>query len=284
MATEITYRPKVVLFVTKHRKQHAVSSSFQGILGAKVIALELDTDMLGTFSGEVERKDDRVTCARKKCEWGLQQSGVSCVLSSEGSFAADPMRPALAVDTETLYYIDAEHDFHLHLTEHSYKTNYKMRVVSSLDELVAFSAEVGFPEHALIIRPNDWRDKAILFKGINSQPQIVTAFEQSLKASRDNLVWVETDMRACFNPSRMGFIAELAEKMALRLTYRCPGCMTPGWGVTSQTAGLECRLCDFPTRGIKANQYACVKCEHTHTEVISDTLKADPALCFICNP
>jgi hypothetical protein len=46
-----------------------------------------DTDLLGTFSGELQRKDDALTTLRNKCIGASIANNCDLIFASEGSFA-----------------------------------------------------------------------------------------------------------------------------------------------------------------------------------------------------
>lgn len=48
----MSYRNCEICLTTKHQKQQAIAPSFQKILSAHISTFEVDTDALGTFSGE----------------------------------------------------------------------------------------------------------------------------------------------------------------------------------------------------------------------------------------
>ena len=127
----------------------------------------VDTDKLGTFSGEVERNGNALECARRKCEWSLERLGdkVEFAIASEGSFGPHPFIPFLPCDHEILYFIDRNQ---MHLSHLSEKTNYCMEALDSLEALKKFAKNVHFPSHALILRPNGRETKTPLFKGLGS--------------------------------------------------------------------------------------------------------------------
>ena len=70
-----------------------------------------------------------------------------------------------------------------------------MKAVASFDELREFAKPVQFPSHALVLRPNDCLEKDRFFKGIVDFNQLEVSFKTAKDASRDQSVWVETDMR-----------------------------------------------------------------------------------------
>lgn len=283
--TDLEYTQSVFVLVTKHAKSAAIAPKVSQFLGASLKEHDADTDMLGTFSGEIERKGSAIECARAKCELAFEVPGqqVDYALASEGSFGPDPYIPFAACDAEILYFIDRRRNFHLHVTHISNNTNYKSQIVDSWEEMVLFADSCLFPSHALICRPNRPTHGQMIFKGINTRALLEEVFRESQTNSRDKIVLVETDMRAHMNPTRMQVISETAEKLAARLAKSCPKCQTPGWGIIGANKGLECALCGLPTSLIKSNIFGCVCCSykeevHTHKEF------ADPGMCFYCNP
>jgi len=276
-----------IILPTKHAKSIAIAPPFVDVLKANVIEYILDTDEFGTFSGEVSRVGNALECARWKCERALDQLGdkVEFALASEGSFGSHPLIPLLPCDQEILYFIDRKYGFHLHMSHLSTKTNYRTEAISSFEALQEFAERALFPSHALILRPNDRKTKTLIFKGINSQFMLQEAFEICMKHASNGKVWVETDMRAQFNPLRMSVIGELAARFAEQLATNCPRCGTPGWGKARQEKGLECSWCESKTQLIKSEIFACVKCPYEEVVQRSDGLKeATPANCQYCNP
>ncbi|MDP3371270.1 MAG: hypothetical protein Q8S21_00005 [Candidatus Paracaedibacteraceae bacterium] len=281
------YARRCIVLTTKHAKSIAIASPLFDKLKASVLEYVVDTDQLGTFSGEVERSGNALECARKKCEWSLDQLGdnVKYALASEGSFGPHPFIPFLSCDHEILYFIDRKHDFHLHLSHVSEKTNYRKESIDSMEGLLKFAKAAQFPSHALILRPNDRETKTFIFKGVNSQQELEESFEECMKQAANGRIWVETDMRAQFNPSRMAVIKELAENFADRLASHCPACETPGWGKVRAESGMPCKWCKSETKIINHEIFGCAKCSYKETHKPAHGLRyADPENCEFCNP
>jgi hypothetical protein len=281
------YAGSCFVLTTKHAKSIAAASPFWDKLKASMVEYPMDTDLLGTFTGEVERAGNALECARLKCDWSLKRLGekVEFALASEGSFGPHPFIPFVPCDHEIMYFIDRRHGFHLHMSHLSPKTNYCMKAVDSLEDLQTFACAIQFPSHALILRPNDRDTKAPLFKGVDSQAALEEAFKECLKHSSEGKVWVETDMRAMFNPSRMEVIGELAAKMADRLATHCPKCSFPGWGKIRVEKGLKCSSCRSETDLVKLEIFGCVKCDFETIHGRADSLtQAEPKNCGYCNP
>lgn len=274
-----------VYLTTKHKKQEAIAPIFAQELMANIVTCEFDTDSLGTFSGEIPRTTTAIEAARKKCLWGLKITNSYLGLASEGSFGPHPVIPFLPCNHELLYFIDRKLDFHIYEVLASAKTNYKMQVVKSIEQLMEFARYAQYPSHALIIRPNVTTTAPVLYKGLTTNSLLIEAFENSIACSTDRQVWVETDMRAHMNPSRMSVISELSIKLAKRLKELCKSCGIPGWGVTRLETGLECEQCGFSTEVIKYEIFTCAKCTAEEKSYRSDgMLHADPRNCGNCNP
>jgi hypothetical protein len=279
------YKGVEIVLTTKHEKERVIEPAFAEILGACIRSLDLDTDTLGTFSGEVERTGNALECVKHKCEWGMQQAKADFGLASEGSFGPHPYLPFVQANAEILYFIDLQRNIHLHLTEISTATNYQMKMVSSIKELQKFAEDAKFPFHALIVQPNSAKRGTLMFKGIQQIEQLIDAFQDCVQKSTDRLAWVETDMRAHLNPSRAQVIASLARKMATRLSNLCPECHAPGWGIVDVELGLECSWCASKTENIKFEIFGCTKCSYKEKSIPAHGMeKADPAYCSYCNP
>jgi len=274
-----------IILTTKHQKSKALSLPFANILGANILEYTADTDNLGTFSGEIQRQGTALETAKQKCEWGLHANQAQYALASEGNFGPHPIIPFMPFSKELLYFIDKKNALHLCITEVYTKTNYQMQEISSYVQLTEFAAKALFPSHALIIRPFPQQTLQPIFKGIKTKEKLEEAFVEACKLSPKHTAWVETDMRAHFNPTRMQMINNLGEKLAYRLCCLCPKCATPGWGKVNVTAGLACGWCKMPTQEIKAEIFGCAKCNYQAPMAPAHGKdKADPTHCPNCNP
>lgn len=279
------YEGCCIILTTKHAKSLAMNKVFDETLKAGVLEYVFDTDTLGTFSGETKRKGSALAIARKKCVIGLKKAKAEFAIGSEGSFGAHHIFPFLPANREILYFIDKKRKFEFYVTDSTTDTNFSHKDVSSIDDLWSFAEAAFFPSHALIIRPKSEKKNIPIFKGITNMSDLEAAYLDAMKISEYNEVRVETDMRAHLNPTRMKFIEHLAQKLANRLSYHCPKCKTPGWGVVDIEAGLPCEICGSPTDEIKAEICGCTKCNFKAPRVPDGCLGyAGPSNCFFCNP
>lgn len=256
------YEGSCIVLSTKHAKSGALSAPFWNTLKASMIECPVDTDLLGSFPSTGSRAGNAIECARRKCQMSLRRLGekVKFVLASEGSFGPHPFLAGRASDFEVLYFIDREHGFQLHLSCLSAKTNFAMKAVGSMEELREFAAKALFPAHGLILRPNRSADSNLVFKGVDSEGALESAFRECVKHSADRKAWVETDMRAMFNPTRMEVIAELGGRLAERLAALCPKCSTPGWGSVRLLPEMDGGECAGGVEVGGAEVHGCVKC------------------------
>jgi hypothetical protein len=97
-------------------------------------------------------------------------------------------------------------------------------------------------------------------------------------------VFVENDLRAHANPTRMAIIHKAAEDLARRMQSRCPHCGAPGFWSIERIPGLPCADCGAPTRVAKAEVLGCVRCTTRETRAVGGPGCADPAHCDECNP
>ena len=70
----------------------------------------------------------------------------------------------------------------------------------------------------------------LLLKGLRSRLALNEAIEQCRAVDPEGRVWLETDMRAHCNPTRMRSIRRLGLSLVRRLRTPCPACGSPGWG------------------------------------------------------
>lgn len=102
---------------------------------------------------------------------------------------------------------------------------------------------MGFPAHALIVRPHVGDPGVAIAKGVRDPAQVHHYVELAASASSDGRARIETDMRAHMNPTRMAELALVAERLARRLATLCPLCSAPGWGRVDVITGLPCEDC-----------------------------------------
>lgn len=272
-----------ILIATKHKKENVIAPLFEKQLGATCFVTDLfDTDTLGTFSGEVPRKEDALSTLRNKCHLAMEQNQCDVVIASEGSFGAHPTVFFTSADEELMMLVDQTNELEIVVREISLNTNFSASRINNQADLLEFATRAQFPSHALIMKPSE-NDYSKVVKGITIYEVLNTSFEDF---KRDfGSVYVETDMRANLNPSRMKVIAATAKKLLAAVQSKCPSCDVPGFVVTDALPGLPCSWCNGATRSTLYFLYSCQKCAFTKQEYYPhQKTKEDPAYCDFCNP
>ncbi len=265
-----------IFLLTKHSKAAAVADALD-LAGYRVVTIDdFDTDTLGTFTGEIARKGTQLDAAFAKAKKATELSGGRFGLGSEGSFGPDPYLGMTGWGIEVLAWWDAETQFGVHAVVQGPETNYAQLSAPDLSSALAFATRVSFPTHGVIVgKPGDpWFAKELGSIAVLEQ-SIVTALAAGP-------VWLETDMRAHRNPTRMAMIRRCAEALYTRLTHACPKCFRPGFGPVALIPGARCELCGEPTRAARAQKLACGGCGFTAEELLREHVP--PANCDHCNP
>ncbi|AWA30321.1 hypothetical protein HYN48_09610 [Flavobacterium magnum] len=272
-----------LVITTMHAKESVIAPVLERDLGVHcVTAGGIDTDRLGTFSGEVARQGTPLEVVRRKCLLGMERQGADLGMASEGSFGPHPSIFFAHANEELLMLIDRSNGLEITARHLSLETNFNAATVDSPEALLAFATTARFPSHGLILRKSSG-DYSEIHKGITDAGELQRLGLQLLEAYGS--LHVETDMRALYNPTRMAVIREAAEKLSQKARSACPGCGTPGYSIIRANPGLPCMLCHAPTRSTLSVTYGCVRCNHTHQAPFpNDKQYEDPAYCDFCNP
>jgi len=277
------FENRKLVVATKHHKERVLAPILEKELGVKCFTPEgFDSDLLGTFSGEIERELDPIATAREKCIRAMKMSNCDLGLASEGSFGPHPTMFYLPADDEFLIFIDARYSLEIIVRELSTSTNYGGTQIRTEKELLEFAKQTSFPQHALILRKSK-SENSDIHKGILDEEVLKLTFESLLE--KFGSVYVETDMRAMYNPTRMKVIEKAAQNLVTKIQSTCPDCKMPGFGITKAKKGLKCGLCGLPTNSIVSYVYECQHCQFQKEEMYPDQKTTeDPSLCDFCNP
>ena len=282
----LAYCERTVSLATKHMKEQAIARPFRFALGMEVLTpTGLDTDILGTFTGEVPRNGTPLEVCERKARLGMKMTGLPFGLASEGSFGSHPFIPFIPAGVEFMTFVDDERGFVVTENLVSENTNYGHRQARDIDDLTDWLPRKGFPAHGLIVRTTDNGPGAPIAKGVITVDDLGAAISEAVTRSDNGLAWVEPDMRAHFNPTRMRSIRRLAFKLARRLATQCPSCGAPGWGQTGTIKGLPCELCRAPTDMVRREVFGCAACDYVEEKPRRDGLQETPPQnCRFCNP
>jgi hypothetical protein len=272
-----------VALLTQHGKERVIAPVLEPGLGCVIEHVTgFDTDQLGTFTRETPRPGSQLDAARRKARKGMELSGLPVGLASEGSFGPDPFTGMFPWNVELLVWLDDRLGVEVvGMAQGAARSGHLQ--TGNWAKLEAFAAREGFPQHQLVLRPESADDPRI-HKGIADPERLKDCFDECLSLARNRLVFVETDMRAFANPSRMRLIGQAASDLLTRLKSACPACDTPGYGVSERQAGLPCAACGLPTNSYRSEVWTCARCQHREVKLRTDCTVAEPRHCSRCNP
>jgi len=281
--TRVVYAGTRIALLTQHGKERVIASVLDTALGCQVERVGgYDTDLLGTFTREIPRAGKQLEAARKKARLGMEISGLSLGLASEGSFGPDPMVGMFPWNVEFLIFIDDEQGLEIVGVAQG-KAIHAHLLTGDWTAAEAFARQAAFPAHHLVVRPEGENDPRIR-KGIAAWEEFEAAFAWGQAQSASGQVFLETDLRAHANPTRMEMIRLAAEDLVAKLGSPCPACGAPGFWLVERVAGLPCGDCGAPTRETRAEVHGCLKCAHRETRERPEPQYADPGRCDYCNP
>jgi hypothetical protein len=275
------YEGARAVIATRHAKERVIAPPLADRFGLVTVPAEgLDTDSLGTFTGEIARHGTMLEVAVAKARLGMAAAGLPIGIASEGTFGPHPGLPFVPAGLELLVIVDDRIGLVLHESLVAPRTNFG-RCVMPGGDVDRFLRDVGFPTHGLIVRRGG--DGPAVAKGITDRAALDAAVAAAVAEAGS--AGIETDMRACFNPTRMATIGTLAGRLADRLARLCPACGTPGFGRVGALDGLPCEDCHQPTSMVRAEIHGCARCGLRIEKQRADGLRCAPSrLCSSCNP
>lgn len=278
--------PDCAVIATMHGKESVIAPLLRGALGLRTeLPADFDTDRFGTFSREIPRTDTPLATARAKIAAVLEHFPYAPIgIASEGSFGPHPQVPFVPCDSELVLLVDRRNGVEVvghHVTS---RTNYAHCLVTESEAATAFAQRVGFPSHGVIVIGTEEgkpMPPKLLRKNTNSLTELLAAVAECVALCGS--AYLETDMRAHRNPTRMRAIRRATIDLVRRYRSRCPKCGREGFVVTEWLAGLPCAACHAPTNMIRVATSVCAGCSH-RCERTSEAAWADPGRCDHCNP
>ena len=283
----VSFRDGAAVLTTRHGKEAVIVPTLRDELGLEVDLLSsLDTDRFGTFTREVPRLATARETVRAKALGGLGEHGrASFGLASEGSFGPHPAIPFVAAGAELVILLERGSGLELLGMDVTMETNFASRDVEALEDALVFAAEAGFPSHGMIVMASeDGRPDPSL--GITMGIVDSRLFEEAVRGvlGSRRRAWIETDMRAHMNPTRMRSIERATRDLARVARSLCLRCGLPGYVVTSRVPGLPCADCGSETRMPRAEVLSCVGCGAREERRVDGLEVAPPGVCDLCNP
>ena len=278
---------RTAILATKHQKEKVIAPLFAREFGVKVIVSpNFDSDRFGTFTRDIPRTGNQLEAARHKAKAVLKLTGESLAIASEKAFYPHPSFPFIGGDRELILLLDRANNLEIVGEELSTKTNYNHRYVENSTEALAFAREVGFPEHSLVVMSEPYtQNPEEIFKGINQTETPIETVNYLLQKTSQSTVYLETDMRAMCNPTRMQVIVQATLNLIQKIAQLCPQCSCPGFDLLQRQPGLPCAWCSAPTNLVLAEIYQCQKCQFQASKMYPSGKKlADPGNCLYRNP
>ncbi len=278
------FNGRTAVLATMHGKEKVIAPILESELGIKIILPpNFDSDQFGTFTRDKARTGNQLEAARLKAHAAMKLAGVDIGIANEGSFGADPSMPFLQSNLELVLLIDAKNNFEIRGHHRSAETNMAGQYVSSVEEALEFAKRIGFSEHAVVVRKSE-KDNSSIHKGIQSEDELRKYTQKLLGGFFQTKMYIETDMRAHMNPTRMEKIARATEDLVKNIGSTCPNCGMPGFVIVDVKKGLICSLCKSHTDSPAAYIRKCQKCGTERIIPREDKQYEDPALCNWCNP
>lgn len=278
-----SYQGKSIALLTQHGKERVIAPVLEPALGCTIRHVTgFDTDQLGTFTREIDRPGTQLDAARRKARVGMQLSGLDYGLASEGSFGVDPFAGMFPWNVEMLVFIDDQQELEIVGIAQGY-AHCAHLLTQDWSAAEDFARAQDFPSHQLVLRPEDQYDLRAV-KGIADWDSLRHHFEQCQSMAKNKHVFIESDLRAHANPSRMRNIEQATRDLLNRLESKCPKCRAPGYWINERQPGLPCMECGSPTSIFQYQVWHCGKCSHKERELRSDRKFAEARYCDHCNP
>lgn len=268
---------------TKHHKEQVIAPVFLKELGITVeVPANFDTDAFGTFTLEIPRLGTQKETAVKKARAAMTALGLDVGIASEGAFGFHPLILNGTANIEIVVFIDDRNGLEIYGSNVAPAPYALSRLVSNIDEVVVFAASIDFPMHAIVLRPAEKKYQGMV-KGIVTFEELKAAATSLLL--KHKTIWIETDLRAHMNESRMMSIAKATRDLAENIKRLCPKCDVPGFHKTGSKPGLPCESCGQPTDTFMIDVYTCEWCVYQQElKYPSDKKTAYAGSCDYCNP
>lgn len=269
------------VIATMHRKESAIRPSLRDLdLQWCELPSGFDSDRFGTFTRDIPRAGDQREAARIKARAALEAVPEARIaIASEGAFGPHPAIPFVAGGHELVLLIDRDGELELFGSDVTTETNYGQSVAGNWNEVEAFARRIAFPSHGIVLMNSS--GETVLSKEIGDWNALRSKVLHHL--ATEHRIWLEADMRAHRNPTRMQSIGRAAVRLAEACRSLCPGCGRPGW-IARASAGRPCRWCGAATNDLWLQRRTCASCGHEAIRIIEPDRSAEPGLCPNCNP
>lgn len=276
------YYARKVSLLTMHGKEAVISTALKDAVGLDVVHIDsYNTDLFGTFTGEADRAGNQLEAAIAKARKGMEIGNTKIGIASEGLFTTDPYAGMFPWNNEIVILIDDERDIQIVGFATNSAQSYSA-FIRDTDDLDKHLKKAKFPSHFLVVRPED-QYHAEFIKGIDSDQALKRAHKWAKNKSTTGQVFIENDLRAFANPSRMQNILSASINLGEKLNSLCSNCGLPGFWISKLISRLPCILCRNQTNEVKLKVWQCNHCLYQENRT-TDKRYAQPGQCSFCNP
>jgi len=278
------FNNRKALLVTMHEKEKAIAPALFNTFGISLESSKyINTDVLGTFSGEIKREESPEITAWKKIQLASNDSS-DIIIASEGSFFPHPNIPFVTLNHEFILLYDKKNNVLIDGQHYTTDCIYFQKEFTNEEDAIKFCVENSFPQYGVVLKTTNEYHKTLTFKDPKSLFSLSAAFKLLQNNSANGIITVESDMRAHKNPKRMQSIEKATMDLVKNMNSFCPNCHKPGFSIRKKNKGLPCSDCGFPTNEIKENVLICQFCNHEKIESLPPTKIGNPMYCNRCNP
>ncbi|WP_417371819.1 DUF6671 family protein [Gelidibacter japonicus] len=277
------FKGRTLIIATMHHKEKVIAPILEKELGVYCKTVpNLNTDTFGTFTGEVERKENAMVTVKAKALAALERTTETLVIASEGSFGAHPSCFFMSADEEMVILLDKKNNIEIRGRHLTTETNFNHQEIKNINDMKEFESRIGFPDHGIILKTKGRTVEERIFKNFPSSVSLRSKVNELLQGNKT--ITAETDMRAMNNPTRMKAIEKAVIDLVSNVKSICPKCNAPGFSVSAVVRGLRCSLCNLPTKSVKGYIYMCEICDFSCEREKENITQEDPTYCDFCNP
>lgn len=273
-----------IIIATMHGKESVIQPILEKQFQAQVsVCTGMNTDAFGTFTRDRKRPGDQLKTCILKAKAALKNSNADFAIASEGSFGNHPSCPFLPLNLEVVVLVGRDNNDVIIGESSTTDVLAAHTTVSSSQEALHFAEKFDFPRHGIIVRKHKSHVRSMR-KDILDGQELVEAVETLLKRPFTKSVFLETDLRAHRNPTRMKNIEQATLNLLTNLANECPSCGKAGFRLLYQKSGLPCSWCNTPTHAPAVDVFGCFHCPFRQQKPCEGRVYAEPAECERCNP
>jgi hypothetical protein len=247
------FKNRKCLIATMHEKEKVIAPVLEGKFGLKCYTTnQINTDKFGTFSREIPRRKNQIRTLKDKIDFAYKVTGETLIIANEGSYSPDPQLSMITINTEMLMLKDFKNNLSYTYAFSTNNANLARKEIEYAEEGVEFAIRNGFPAQGMILyRERKFRKPKIIVKGITNEDLLWEILQSELKSGK---LFIENDLRAMLNPTRMENIKIATQNFATELEKTCPLCGNPGFSNDLINFGIN-------TSKNNASIITCQKCK-----------------------